>query len=192
MKRVVISGLGIFGFNPAKDLFEAPLEVVAVEKNSDLVQKIRDFSTKAVIADAAEKEVLEAIGIEENETIVISFGEDLAASTILTLHLKEMNIRTIIGKVPNEEHQRIVEKGGATEAVIPERGMAGKIARSLLSPNVRDYLPLSREYTSCKIVPPASFVGKSIAEIQPRKRYNFAQPPILLLFDFYSAILRKI
>jgi trk system potassium uptake protein TrkA len=172
MKRVVVIGLGIFGFNLAKDLFEAGLEVIAVDKNKDLVQKIRDFSTKAVVADATEKEVLEAIGIEENDVIIVSFGEDLAASTILTLHLKEMNVRTIIVKAPNEDHKRILEKVGATEVVIPEREMAGKIARSLISPNVMDYLPLTREYTICEIAPPASFVGKSIAEIQLRKKYN--------------------
>jgi trk system potassium uptake protein TrkA len=172
MKRVVVIGLGIFGFNLAKDLFEAGLEVIAVDKNKDLVQKIRDFSTKAVVADATEKEVMEAIGIEENDVIIVSFGEDLAASTILTLHLKEMNVKTIIVKAPNEDHKRILEKVGATEVVIPEREMAAKIARSLISPNVMDYIPLTREYTICEIAPPASFVGRSIAEIQLRKRYN--------------------
>ena len=172
MKRVVVIGLGIFGFNLAKDLFEAGLEVIAVDKNKDLVQKIRDFSTKAIIADATEKEVLETIGIEENDVVIVSFGEDLAASTILTLHLKEMNVKTIIVKAPNEDHQRILEKVGATEVVIPEREMAAKIARSLISPNVMDYIPLTREYTICEIAPPASFVGKSIAEIQLRKKYN--------------------
>jgi trk system potassium uptake protein TrkA len=172
MKRVVVIGLGIFGFNLVKDLFEAGLEVIAVDKNKDLVQKIRDFSTKAILADATEKEVMEAIGIEENDVVIVSFGEDLAASTILTLHLKEMNVKTIIVKAPNEDHQRILEKVGATEVVIPEREMAAKIARSLISPNVMDYLPLTREYTICEIAPPASFVGKSIAEIQLRKKYN--------------------
>jgi trk system potassium uptake protein TrkA len=172
MKRVVVIGLGIFGFNLAKDLFEAGLEVIAVDKNKDLVQKIRDFSTKAVLADATEKEVMEAIGFEEDDVVIVSFGEDLAASTILTLHLKEMKIKTIIVKAPNEDHKRILEKVGATEVVIPEREMAAKIARSLISPNVMEYIPLTREYTICEIAPPASFVGKSIAEIQLRKRYN--------------------
>ena len=172
MKRVVVIGLGIFGFNLAKDLFEAGLEVIAVDKNKDLVQKIRDFSTKAVMADATEKDVMEAIGIEENDVVIVSFGEDLAASTILTLHLKEMKVKTIIVKAPNEDHKRILEKVGATEVVIPEREMAAKIARSLISPNVMEYIPLTREYTICEIAPPASFIGKSIAEIQLRKRYN--------------------
>ncbi len=172
MKRVVVIGLGIFGFNLAKVLFEAGLEVIAIDKSKDLVQRMRDHSTKAIVADATEKEVLEAIGLEENDIVIISFGEDLAASTILTLHLKEMNIKTIIVKAPNEDHKRILEKVGATEVLIPEGEMAVRVARSLISPNVMEYIPLTKEYTISEIAPPASFVGKSIAEINLRKKYN--------------------
>jgi len=172
MKRVVVIGLGIFGFNLAKNLFEAGLEVIAIDKNKDMVQNIRDYSTKAIVADATDKEVMEAIGFEEKDVVVISFGEDLAASTILTLHLKEMNLKTIIVKAPNEVHKRILEKVGATEVVIPEREMAAKVARSLISPNVMDYIPLTQEYTVCEIAPPKSFIGRSIADIQLRKKFN--------------------
>jgi len=172
VKRVVVIGLGIFGFNLAKVLFEAGMEVIAIDKSKDLVQRIRDHSTKAIVADAAEKEVLEAIGLEENDIVVISFGEDLAASTILTLHLKEMNIKNIIVKAPNEDHKRILEKVGATEVLIPEGEMAARVARSLISPNIMEYIPLTQEYTISEIAPPKSFVGRSIGEINLRKRYN--------------------
>ena len=172
MKRVVVIGLGIFGFNLAKDLFEAGLEVIAIDKNKDMVQNIRDYSTKAIVADATDREMMEAIGLEEKDVVVISFGEDLAASTILTLHLKEMNLRNIIVKAPNEDHKRILEKVGATEVVIPEREMAAKVARSLIFPNVMDYIPLTHEYTICEIAPPKSFIGRSIADIQLRKKFN--------------------
>jgi len=172
VKRVVVIGLGIFGFNLAKDLFEAGLEVIAIDKNKDMVQRIRDHSTKAIVADATDKEVMEAIGLEEDDVVVISFGEDLAASTILTLHLREMHLKNIIVKAPNEDHKRILEKVGATEVVIPEREMAAKVARSLIYPNVIDYIPLTNEYTICEIAPPTSFIGRSIAEIQLRKKFN--------------------
>jgi trk system potassium uptake protein TrkA len=172
MQRVVVIGLGIFGFNLAKDLFEAGLEVIAIDKNKDMVQKIRDYATKAIVADATDREMMEGIGLEEKDVVVISFGEDLAASTILTLHLKEMNIKNITVKAPNEDHKRILEKVGATEVVIPEREMAAKVARSLISPNVMDYIPLTQEYTVCEIAPPKSFIGRSIAEIQLRKKFN--------------------
>jgi trk system potassium uptake protein TrkA len=172
MKRVVVIGLGIFGSQLARQLFEKGIEVIAIDKNRDVVQKIRDHSTKAVVADATDKEVLDSIGIDAEDTVVISFGEDLSASTLLTLYLKEMKIREIIVKVPNEDYKRILLKVGASEAIIPEREMANKVARSIISPNVLEYLPISEDYTICELAPPTAFIGKSLAELDLRKKYQ--------------------
>jgi len=112
MRRVVVIGLGIFGFNLVKDLYEKGLEVVAIDKSKDIVQKIKDFSTKAILADGTDKDVMESIGIQEDDVVIISFGEDLAASTLITLHLKEMKVKQIIVKAPNEDHKHVLEKVG--------------------------------------------------------------------------------
>jgi len=172
MKRVVVIGLGIFGFNIAKDLYENGIEVIAIDKDKEVIQKIRDYSTKAVLADGTDKEVMESIGIQEDDVVIVSFGEDLAAATLITLHLKEMKIKHIIVKAPNEDHKHVLEKVGATEVVIPEKEMADKIAKSLISPNVLDYIPLSEDYTICELVPPPGFMGKTIAELHLRSRYH--------------------
>ena len=116
MRRVVVVGLGIFGFNIAKDLYESGMEVIAIDKHKEMIQKIKDYSTKAILADATDKALLETIGIQEDDIVIISFGEDLAASTLITLHLKELKIKTIIVKAPNEDHKRILEKVGATKS----------------------------------------------------------------------------
>ena len=86
--------------------------------------------------------------------------------------LKEMKVKHIIVKAPNEDHKHVLEKVGATEVIIPEREMADKVAKSLISPNVLDYIPLSDEYTICEIVPPPSFMGKSIAELHLRSKHH--------------------
>jgi trk system potassium uptake protein len=172
MKRVVVIGLGIFGFNIAKDLFENGLEVIAIDKNKEIIQKIKDFSTKAIIADGTDKEVIESIGIQPEDVVIISFGEDLAASTLITLHLKELKVKNIIVKAPNEDHKHVLEKVGATEVVIPERAMADKVARSLISPNVLDYIPLSEDYTICEMAPSPDFMGKTIGELHLRSKYH--------------------
>ena len=172
MKRVVVIGLGIFGFNIVKDLYENGFEVVAIDKNKEVIQKIKDFSTKAILADGMDKEVLESIGIQEDDVVIISFGEDLAAATLITLHLREMKVKTIIVKAPNEDHKQVLEKVGATEVVIPERAMADKVAKSLISPNVLDYIPLSEDYTVSEIVPPPGFMGKTIGELHLRSKYH--------------------
>jgi trk system potassium uptake protein TrkA len=170
MKRVVVIGLGIFGSQLARQLYEGGLEVVAIDKNRDVVQRIKDHSTKAVLADATDKEVLESIGIDAKDTVVISFGEDLSASTLLTLYLKEMKVKEIIVKVPNEDYKRILLKVGASEAIIPEREMANKVARSIISPNVLEYLPISEDYTIVELAPPTDFIGKSLADLDLRKK----------------------
>jgi len=171
MKRVVVIGLGIFGSQLARQLYENGLEDVAIDKNRDVVQRIKDHSTKAVLADATDKEVLESIGIDAKDTVVISFGEDLSASTLLTLYLKEMKVKEIIVKVPNEDYKRILLKVGASEAIIPEREMANKVARSIISPNVLEYLPISEDYTIVELAPPTAFIGKSLADLDLRKKY---------------------
>jgi len=172
MKRVVVIGLGIFGFNIVKDLFENGFEVLAIDKNKEVVQKIKDHATKAILADGTDKEVLESIGIQEDDVVIVSFGEDLAAATLLTLHLREMKVKRIIVKAPNEDHKHVLERVGATEVIIPEKEMADKVAKSLISPNVLDYIPLSEEYTICELVPPSNFIGKAIGELHLRTRYH--------------------
>jgi trk system potassium uptake protein TrkA len=172
MQRVVVIGLGIFGFNIVKDLYENGFEVIAIDKSKDMIQKIKDFSTKAVLADGTDKEVMESIGIQEDDVVIISFGEDLAASTLITLHLKEMKVKNIIVKAPNEDHKHVLEKVGATEVIIPEKEMADKVAKSLISPNVLDYIPLSEGYSICEIIPPSSFFGKTIGDLHLRSKHH--------------------
>jgi trk system potassium uptake protein TrkA len=172
MKRIVVIGLGIFGFNIVKDLYENGLEVIAIDKDKEIIQKIRDFSTKAILADGTDKEVLESIGIQEDDVVIVSFGEDLAAATLITLHLREMKVKKIIVKAPNEDHKRVLEKVGATDVVIPEREMADKVAKSLISPNVLDYIPLSEDYTISELAPPASFFGKTIGDLHLRSKHH--------------------
>ena len=157
---------------PRPELYEGGFEVLAIDKNKDAVQKVRDFSTKAIVADGTDKEVMELIGVQEDDTAIISFGEDLAASTLITLHLKQLRVKNIIVKAPNEEHKLILEKVGATEVIIPEKEIADKLAKSIRSPNVLDYLPLSDDYMIFEMAPPDSFFGKTIAELQLRNRYH--------------------
>lgn len=171
-KRVVVIGLGIFGSNIVRELYERGFEVIAIDKSREAVQRVRECSTKAILADGTDKEIMEEIGIQGEDIVIVSFGEDLAAATLITLHLRQMNVKTIIVKAPNEEHRLILEKVGATEVLIPEKEMAHKVARGLISPNVLDYLPLSEHYMISELAPPNKFLGKTIAELQLRSRYH--------------------
>jgi trk system potassium uptake protein TrkA len=172
MKRVIVIGLGIFGLNLVKTLYENGIEVIAIDKNKDSIQQVKESCNKAILADGTNKEVIESIGIQEDDIAIISFGENLSASTLITLHLKELKVKNIIVKAPNEDHKHVLEKVGATDIIIPEKEMADKVARSIISPNVLDYIPLSEDYTISELAPPASFYGKTIGELHLRSKYH--------------------
>ncbi len=171
-KRVVVVGLGIFGINLVKELCKSGVEVIAIDKTKEAVQQVRDCATKAIVADGTDQELMNSIGLREDDIVIVSFGENLAASTLITLHLKQMKIKNIIVKAPNEDHKLILEKVGATEVIIPEKIMADKIAKSIVSPNVLDYIPLADDYMICEIAPPSGFIGKTLAELQLRNKYH--------------------
>lgn len=172
MKRVVVIGIGIFGFNIVKELYEKGVDVVAIDKKKEAIQEIKDYCTKAILTDGLDKEVIDSIGLQEDDVVIISFGEDLAASTLITLHLKQLKIKDIIVKAPNMEYKMVLESVGATEVVIPEKEMASKIAKSLISPNIIDYIPLTEDYIICEIAPPPNFIGKSLSGLHVRSKYN--------------------
>ena len=172
MPRVVVIGLGIFGYNVVKNLFEGGMDVIAIDKNKDAVQKVRDYSSRAIVADGIDKSVMDSIGIGADDVVILSFGEDLAASTLATLHLKQLGVRNIIVKAPNEEHKLVLEKVGATEVIIPEKEMANKLARGFISPNLIDYIPLSDDYMICETAPPQQFIGKSLRDVHMRSKHH--------------------
>jgi trk system potassium uptake protein TrkA len=171
-KRIFVIGLGIFGYNIVKELYANGFEVIAIDKDKNAVQNIRDHATKAILADGTDREIVDQVGIQQEDTVIVSFGEDLAASTLITLNLAQHRIKTIIVKAPNEEHKTILEKVGATQVIIPEMEIALKVARGIISPNVLDFLPLSEDYTIFELAPPESFLGKSIGELQLRTRFH--------------------
>lgn len=172
MKKVAVIGIGIFGFNLVKELYENGIEVIAIDKDKDVVQEIKDFATKAIVSDGLDKNLFESLGLRENDVVVVSFGEDLAASTLITLHLKQLKIRNIIVKAPNTEYKQVLESVGATEVIIPEKEMASKIAKSLVSPNIIDYIPLAEDYIIGEIAPPVNFLGKTLADVHLRSKYG--------------------
>ncbi|MFQ6078132.1 MAG: potassium channel family protein [Thermodesulfobacteriota bacterium] len=172
MGKFVVIGLGNFGFYLAKSLFEEGREVVGMDRNKERVQRLQEFCSYAVEGDATDKSILDSIGIEKKDMVIVSLGDNISASVLVTLYLKDLDIQDIYVKIISEDHGRVLEKIGATEVVFPERDLARKLAKSLSSPNLIDYLPLTDEYNIVEIAPPKEFIGKSLAELGLRNKYN--------------------
>ncbi len=170
--KVAVIGLGLFGSNVAKALYEKGHDVLVVDREKDVAQKAQEFSSKSVVADCTDKEVLEGLGIADMEIAVVGMGDNLSGSILITMYLTELGAKNIIVKVSNDDHKKILEKIGAAQVVFPEREMAQKLVQSITHPNVLDYLPLTEEYAVMEIIPPKSFVGKTLIDLQLRQKYG--------------------
>ncbi len=171
-KKYATIGLGNFGFNVTRTLFEEGHDVIAVDKNGDKVQKIRPYCSQAILGDATQKDMVKTLGLEEMDAVVISMGGNANAATLITLYLKEFGVKRIVVKATNEDHGKILSKVGATDVISPEKDMAIKVARSLATPDILDYIPMSGDYIIAEIAPIDTFVGRSLAELQLRSKYN--------------------
>jgi len=172
MGRYCVIGLGNFGFHVARTLYEGGHEVVAVDQDREKVQRVQEHASYAIQGDAANKEFLSGQGIGEMDAVVVSTGERSHLSTLITLYLKELKVPRILVKALDEDHGRILEKIGATDIIFPEKDMAIRTARSLSSPNVLEYIPLAEDYSITEVGPPAHFLGKTLIELDLRRKYN--------------------
>lgn len=171
-KKYVTIGLGNFGFNVTKTLFEEGHDVIAVDIDEEAIQHVQPYCTQAILGDATQKEMLRTLGLEDMEAAIVSMGGNENAATLITLHLKELGAKRIVVKAATEDHGRILSKVGASDIIFPEKDMAIKVARSLSTPDVLDYIPMSGDFLIAEIAPLEAFVGKSLAELQLRSRYG--------------------
>ncbi|MBR3978192.1 MAG: TrkA family potassium uptake protein [Oscillospiraceae bacterium] len=170
MKSFVVIGLGRFGMQVARKLSQQGCEVLALDISGDLVQQLGEVVTQAVIADARDKEVLRSLGVKDFDCAVVAIGDSLSDSVLATLNLKELGVPQIICKAHDETHRHVLEKLGADRVVIPEQENADRLAMSLASNNVLDYIELSSDYGIIEVPVPASWENKSLIELNVRAK----------------------
>lgn len=170
MKSYVVIGLGRFGAEAARRLCELGCEVLAVDNHSDLVQQISADVTHAVVADARDKEVLRSLGVKDFDCAIVAIGGSLADSVLSTMNVKELGVPKVVCKAHDETHRQVLLKLGADQVVIPEQEQAVRLARSLSSHNVLDYIELSNEYGIVEVPAPKSWVGKNLKELNVRAK----------------------
>ena len=170
MRSYVVIGLGRFGAEVARELYRQGCEVLAMDTNNELVSAVADEVTHAVVADAQDKEVLRALGVPEFDCAIVAIGSDLAASVLTTMNLKELGLPQVVCKAHGQVHRRVLEKLGADRVLVPEQEQAVRLARSLSSPNVLDYIELSDDYGIVDVPAPAGWVGKNLKELNIRAK----------------------
>lgn len=171
-KKFCVIGVGNFGFHVVETLYMDGHEVIAIDSNKDKIQNVKDVSSYAILGDAANKEFLAAQGIHEMDAVVVSTGDRSHLSTLTTLYLKELKVPRIFVKAISEDHGRILERVGATDVIYPEKDMARRIAHTMSTPNVLEFIPLAEEYAISESEPPKSFIGKTLIELDLRKKFE--------------------
>lgn len=166
MKQFLVIGLGRFGASLARTLSQAGNEVLGVDRREDLVQDMSDAITQAVQADATDEQVLRSLGVANFNVAIVAIGENLQASILCTLLLKEMGVEYVISKASDHLHGKVLKKIGADRVVFPERDMGMRVANNLISTNLLDYIELSEHYSIREITAPSFVVGKSLGQLQ--------------------------
>ena len=170
MKSYVVIGLGRFGSGLARNLCQLGAEVLAIDIRGDLVQQIANDVTHAVVGDGQDKEVLRALGVRNFDCAIVAIGDNLAASVLTVMNLKELEVPYLVCKAHDVTYSRVLEKLGVDRVVIPELDQAQRQARILHSHNVLDYIELSTDYGILEVPAPKSWIGKSLRELNVRAK----------------------
>ncbi len=172
MKSYIIIGLGRFGFELAVRLYACGEEVLAIDRDEAIVNRIADRVTRAVVADAQDYDVLARLGADHVDRAVVAIGSDLGASALITMNLKTLKVPYVLCKAQNDTHKEILERLGANRVIIPERETADKLALGLTSTGIMEYIELSDEYGILEIHAPLKWAGRSIRELDLRSRFG--------------------
>ena len=167
-----VFGLGRFGGSLVKELSQMNQEILAVDLDPERVDYYTQFATHAVVASGYDEKALRALGVRNIDHAFVSFGENIQASVLTTMVLKELGIAKVWAKAHDENHGKILEKIGADRVIHPERDMAKRITHNLHSSKIIDFIELSDTYSIAEIQVTELSVGKRLADLDLQRKYN--------------------
>ncbi|MDD3804127.1 MAG: TrkA family potassium uptake protein [bacterium] len=168
-----VIGLGNFGNAVASLLSEKGMEVLAIDADEDKVENIVNKVAHAVQMNATNEQSLKEIGMEDVHTAIVSVGDDIASSLLICTYLKDtLKIKNVIAKATDHKHAKVLEKIGVDRIIFPEYESAKRLAETLVSPNIFDMIELSEKHNIAEIKAPQSFFGRTLEEIDIRKRFD--------------------
>lgn len=172
MGQFAVIGLGRFGSSVARCLSQMGHEVLGIDQDEDKIQEMANILTHAVQADATDEATLKSLGIRNFDCVIVSIGQDIQASILVTLLVKELGVKYVVAKALNDLHGKVLSRIGADRVVYPERDMGVRVAQNLVAANVLDYIELAPHVTICELVAPERLVGKTLRQLNLRSRYG--------------------
>ncbi len=170
--QYAVIGLGRFGSSLAKQLVELGHEVLGIDKDQETVDEMSEILTHTVAADATDEDVLRSLGIRNFDCVVVAIGDDIQANIMTAILLKDLGVKMVVAKALTELHGRVLEKIAVDRIIHPERDMGIRVANQLASPNLLDYIELSKDYTIAELSVPKRLSGKTLKELDTRAKYG--------------------
>jgi trk system potassium uptake protein TrkA len=171
-KQFAIIGLGTFGYNVAVELVKKDMQVLAIDNDSEIVNRISRFVTQALVADATDEKAMEDAGVADCDSVVISIGGNIETSILSTLIVKELGVKNVIVKSSSCWHSKVAAKLGVDTVVYPEFEMAKKLVDNIAMPNILEQIELSKDYNLVEVVAPKEIWGKTIKNSSVRSNYE--------------------
>lgn len=172
IKQFLVLGLGSFGNSITRTLFELGHEVMAVDSDNEKVEKATDFSTHAVQANIMDENTLKSLGVRNYDAVILAVGEDIKASILVSMLLKEMGCKYLMAKANDNIHAKVLRQLGVDKVVFPERDMGIRVAKSLVTKSVVDIMELDGDYRIVEIKVPKQWYDKSIVDLDVRKKFH--------------------
>lgn len=171
-KSFVVIGLGRFGSSIARALAEKGFEVMVIDSDENEVREFAELVTHSFVLDATDERALKDIGVADVDVAIVSVGQNIDTSILITLILKELGVKQVIVKAVNDRHGKILQRIGADKVIYPEREVATRLAESFFSTKIFDYIELSPIHSIIEIAAPKQFIGKTLKQIGLREKYN--------------------
>ena len=171
-KQFVVIGLGNSGYFLARHLTALGHDVLVIDSSPEKIQDITASVSQAVVADSTRKKQMASLPLNKVDSVVVCIGEDLEASLLTVLNLKELGVKHIIAKSSSPAHTVILEKLGVSDIFHPERDMAISLAERMNRPNMLDYLPFMEGFSIVELACPEKFIGKTLKELSLTSKYG--------------------
>ena len=174
MKKYIIVGLGNFGATLAEELFRKGNDVVAIDKDEVIINRIAPNVSQAIVADGSDRGLLERFGASECDAAVVSTGEDVTASVLTLMALMDLGVRRVYVKVNSVEHSRVMARLGATETIFPEKESAQNLITRLEDEGIVSYVHLGGGFSLQEMVVPPSWQGSNLRTLKLPIRYKIS------------------
>ena len=172
MARVAVIGLGRFGMELARRLSAHGVEVLAIDQSQELVHEIKDDVDVAVRLDSTDKHALMSQEINRVDVCVVSIGENFEAALLTAVLARKLGVPKVICRAQTEFHADIFSQIGVDEVIQPEIAAGEILAWRLANPQLQDIISLAEGYSMIELVAPEEFYGKSLRDLQLRKKYS--------------------